>query len=259
MPVLSLKNINHLFKKNPFFRKKFQKEETLLSRFIFSLLDSYPINQSVYQEAFTHSSLQSRNLNGNIISYERLEFLGDAILGMVIADYLFSHLPHKNEGELTQLRSKIVNRKNLNAVGVRLELEKYLLKNKNLLVNSNVSGNLLEALIGAIFLDKGYEITQKFILEKVISSNIEIDKLEKEIVSYRGFLLEWSQKAKKEIEFKVYEEENANKFTIFVCEIFNQNQLVARGREISKKKAVEMASKRAYYVLKKQIDLEKRK
>jgi ribonuclease III len=234
-----------------FYKKKIGSKKSKLEDFIFGLIHSYPNNLSLYQEAFTHPSVQAKNELGVAVNYERLEFLGDAVLGMVVAAYFYANSPNKNEGELTQIRSKIVNRNYLNKIGHSLGLEAHLINLPNHSPSINVSGNMLEALIAAIYIDKGYELAKKFILDKVIVSDNLVWKLEKEIVSYRSYLLEWSQKHKIELEFRVYQEENANNFIIFVCEIFRDNQMLSRGREISKKKAVEKASKRAFYSINK--------
>ncbi len=256
MLVWFLKNINQIFRIKFFSKKNYNSTQSSLSKFIFALTGSYPNNIGLYEEAFMHSSIGQKDEYGNIRNYERLEFLGDSILGMVISEYVYNKVPDKKEGYLTQLRSKIVNRIYLNEIGRLLDLENQLIIELNQSVNNNIAGNLLESLIGAIYLDTGYDGAKKFIFEKIITSEAIIEKLENKIVSYKGFLLEWSQKNKKQLEFKVYKEENANNFTIFVCEVYQKNEMLSRGREVSKKKAVEKASKRAYYALQKNIPLQ---
>ena len=153
------------------------------------LLGYAPKNLSFYSEAFTHPSYQYQKATRK--SYERLEFLGDAILGAVIADYIFTNAPEQDEGYLTKMRSKIVERRNLNQLGEELQLLSFLrtkLTPKQL--GNNITGNLFEALIGAIYLDKGYKTCFKFIERKLILPYINIKNLEEKVISHKSLLIE---------------------------------------------------------------------
>ena len=208
-----------------------------------------PKNINHYKEAFTHSSLKKINPNGGYpLNYERLEFLGDAILGSVIADYLFKKIPKGDEGYLTQMRSKIVSREHLNELGKDLGLISFVnssVPNQNF--GNNIHGNLFESLIGAIHLDKGYRFTERFIYKIVIEPYVDIERLEGKITSYKSVLFEWCQKNKKKIKYSVYEDTGNDSLKHFSVKLFIQNELVGKGRATSKKKAEEIASKRAYY------------
>ena len=221
---------------------------------IYQITGFKPKDIEVYQKAFTHSSVNKIDKNGQIISYERLEFLGDAMLGSVIAAYLFKEVPNQNEGYLTKMRAKIVSRENLNNLGKQLGLIE--------LVNSNISqkhfgeniyGNLFEALVGAIYLDRGYLVCEKFINKKLIAPYVNIERLEGKIISYKSLLIEWCQKHKRPFAIKVEEEESAEVQKHFSAQLFIDGKVVSKARATSKKKAEETASKRAYFAFQKEI------
>lgn len=219
------------------------------------ILGYKPKNLDFYKEAFTHSSLKRINKKGYPINYERLEFLGDAVLGSVIANYLFKKMPSADEGTLTQMRSKIVSREHLNELGRDLGLKKFVdssIPSQNF--GDNIYGNLFEAFIGAIHLDKGYSFCEKFIYRNVIEPYVDLEKLEGKITSYKSVLIEWCQKHRKKIRYQVYEDTGNDTLKHFSVKLFVDNELVSKGRATSKKKAEEIASKRAYYKLQKQIE-----
>ncbi len=210
---------------------------------------------SHYERAFTHRSLKLEDENGKPFNYERLEFLGDAMLGSVIASYLYNKAPNGSEGYLTQMRSKIVSRDHLNELGKDLNLFKYVRSNiSEDNTGDNIYGNIFEALIGAIYLDRGYQYCSKFIHEKVIIPYVDIDKLEGKITSYKGLIIEWCQKQKKRYDFDVYEDTGNESIKHFSVKISIDGELVAKGRSTSKKKAEEQAAKRVYYAFQKQIE-----
>ena len=177
-----------------FFKKKI-KPRAKLEKKIISILGFTPKNISLYKEALTHKSISDRSTHN-----ERLEFLGDAIFGSVVAEYVFKEFPLENEGFLTQTRAKIVSRKTLNHLATKVNLDAVL--KHQVSSNRSIFGNALEALIGAIFLDKGYEFTSKYIINSLIHPHLEITRLIKETSSYKSSLLEWGQAHKKEIIFK---------------------------------------------------------
>ena len=146
------------------------------------LLNFKPIKLSLYKKAFTHRSLKLVDSKGNPVNYERLEFLGDAILGTVIASYLFKKVPDGDEGYLTQMRSKVVSREHLNDLGKDLDLIKFVKSNiSKEHVSNNIHGNIFEALIGAIYLDRGFNYCHQFIYEQVIMPYVDIERLEGKI------------------------------------------------------------------------------
>ena len=176
------------------------------------------------------------------------------MLGSIIASYLYKKVPKGDEGYLTQMRSKIVSREHLNELGKDLDLIKYVKSNfdkEN--VGDNIYGNIFESLIGAIYLDRGYNYCKKFIYEKVIIQYVDIPKLEGKITSYKGLIIEWCQKQKKQYDFDIYEDSGNENIKHFSVKISIDGSLIAKGRATSKKKAEEQASKRVYYALQDQI------
>jgi ribonuclease III len=219
------------------------------------LLGFKPQNLQHYQRAFTHRSMNKFDDKGNALNYERLEFLGDAMLGSVIAAHLFNEVPTGDEGYLTKMRSKIVSREHLNELGKDLNLIQFL--ESKVTVNNfgeNIYGNLFEAFVGAIYLDKGFAFCEKFIHKKVIKPYVDIDKLEGKVISYKSLFIEWCQKEKKQFHYDIYEDEDAGKLKYFGVKLNIDGKTVAKARATSKKKAEEIASKRAYFVFQAQID-----
>ena len=193
-----------------FFKKIFKsrfKEEGDFFLQIESILGFKIKHHFYYKKAFTHRSMNIKDTHGNAINYERLEFVGDAMISAVIAAYLYQKVPHGDEGYLTKMRSKVVSREHLNELGKELKLID-LVKSKIPKSNfgNNIHGNLFEALLGAIYLDQGYEVCRKFIFDKIINPHVDIETLEGKIISYKSLLIEWCQKEKKSFEFKVYED-----------------------------------------------------
>jgi len=216
-----------------------------------------PINISHFEEAFTHRSSNKKDHKGNVVSYERLEFLGDAMLSSIIAEYLFNKVPHGNEGYLTKMRSKIVSREHLNELGKDLGLLE-LVNSKMSKVNfgDNIHGNVFEALVGAIFLDKGYKGTEKFVYDNVIGPYVDIERLEGKVISYKSLLIEWCQKEKKIFKYLVYDDTGNDNIKHFAVKLRIDDKVIAKGRATSKKKAEEKASKRAFFALQDKIERE---
>lgn len=233
-----------------FFRRilsRFQKKDGIFFMKIQQLLGFAPKNLRYYEEAFTHPSQQNKGIR---LSYERLEFLGDAVLGAIVSDYLFHQAPLEDEGYLTKMRSKIVHRNHLNIIGKKLQLRSYL-KAETMLnrLGDNVDGNLFEALIGAIYIDVGYDKAAEFIRRVLINSDEEIKGLEDKIISYKSFIIEWGQKNKRKLFFET-EEENLGVKTdkkYFVSTLYLDEKVFAKSRETSKKRAEEKAARRAFF------------
>ena len=214
-----------------------------------------PKNLYYYIKAFTHGSTNQKDSFGNSINYERLEYVGDAILSAVIAHYLFEKVLDADEGYLTKMRSKIVSREHLNAIGKGLGLSVFL--NTKIPINQfgdNIHGNLLEALIGAVFLDKGYAASEKFVYKSVINPHVDIDLLEGKVISYKGLVIEWCQKEKKTFHFEGQKDMGQDLLKHFSVKLFIDGKAIAKARATSKKKAEEKVSKRAYFALQTKID-----
>ena len=244
---------NYFFKFLPKNRTQKLSEKDLLFRKKISHIVGYNIhNLEIFKEAF---SLKSSTKSTNKKNYERLEFLGDSVLGTIISCHLFQTYPNENEGFLTQMKSKIVNRKNLTKLGEDLKLSSLLqVDTSQIILSENISGNLLEALIGAIYLDIDYEFCKKIVLDRILTPST-INKLENKIISYKGLLLEWSQKKKVSIRYETCEEIQPNKTILFRCHVWLQNEKISNALEASKKKAEEKAAKRAFYVLSKKENI----
>lgn len=213
-----------------------------------------PSNMSYYEKAFTHRSMNIRDKDGTPINYERLEFVGDAMLSAVIASHLFNEVPEGDEGYLTKMRSKIVSREHLNELGKELNLID-LVESKIPVDNfgNNIHGNLFEALVGAIYLDKGYSYCEKFIYDRIIIPHVDIQQLEGKVISYKSLLIEWCQKEKKTFDYHVYEDTGNDELRHFSVKLSVNNKIVAKARATSKKKAEEKASKRAFFVFQSKI------
>lgn len=230
--------------------KKFKGPDHIFASDLEKILGFRPKNILIFKTAFIHKSMNIKNADGFFINYERLEFLGDSVLGSIVSDHLYFNYPDFKEGELTKLRSKIVNRDTLNYIGHSLKL--YTLIKSNHVINKakdDINGNLLESLIGAIYLDKGFDKCKKFILEKIIYHYINFKTITSSIISYKAVLIEWSQKYKHKVIFKTKKDSGLDPNITFSSTIFIDDSQVAKARELSKKKAEEKAAKRAYLSL----------
>lgn len=219
-----------------------------------SILGFKPKNIKHYEKAFTHRSLGLKK-DGNPLNYERLEFLGDAMLGSAIAAHLFCTVQGGNEGYLTKMRSKVVSRKHLNELGRDLNLIRYVRASVPIEnFGANIHGNLFEALVGAIYLDRGYRYCEKFIEKRVIEPYVDIEKLEGRIISYKSVLIEWCQKEKKVFKFETFEDSGQDTMKHFGVKLHIDGKIAAKARATSKKKAEEIASKRAFYAFQREIE-----
>jgi ribonuclease-3 len=236
--------------------KSRSKQDEIFLASIQKICGFKPAHLKYYKKAFTHSSVKKKSASGKPLNYERLEFLGDALLSSIIAIYLFKKISLATEGYLTQMRSKIVSREHLNEIGKDLGLINFIISNvpkKNF--GDNIHGNIFESLIGAVYLDKGYSTCEKFIHRTVIEPYVDIDRLEGKITSYKSVLIEWCQKTKKHIFYDVYEDTGNDTIKHFSVKLFIDDKIASKGRATSKKKAEEIASKRAYYKVQNRISL----
>ena len=212
---------------------------------------SKPLSLSLYRLALTPAGLGDSNAKGVAISNERLEFLGDAVLGSVVADYLYIKYPYRNEGFLTETRSKIVNRETLHEVGIKVGLKKIFteeLDGRNLIQGKSLYGDMLEALIGAVYLDRGYAFSKKYILERLLI-HIDIDEAIKTTVNYKSKIIEWSQKEGKNVEFKLMNVSGNQRFKEFTISLEIDQKEISQGKGPNKKKAEQEACENACKVL----------
>jgi ribonuclease III len=223
----------------------FSRSATSFSRKIRKLTGYRPGNKKLYELAFRHRSASALLKDGTPVNNERLEFLGDAIFGAVIADYLFTQFPNRDEGKLTQMRSRIVNREFMNSLALTMGINEFIIS-QSLNTTKNISGNTLEALTGALFIDKGYRKTRKFILKKIIKLHISNSLLLSENKDYKSLLIQWGQKNKKEICFEIYEMiDEMEKLPRFVASVKVMDDKIGEGSGYTKKEAQQRASRTA--------------
>lgn len=216
------------------------------------MLGFYPHNIGLYQEALMHKSMLAHAKSGTPINNERLEFLGDAVLGAVVGEIVFHHFPRQREGFLTNTRSKIVQRESLGKLATEIGLDKLVQCNEhNQMHNSYLAGNAFEALVGAIYLDRGYPYCKAFITKKILHRLIDIDKLAYQEKNFKSKVLEWCQKHKVTLEFVLLDETKAEDGSpLFNTKVVINGHECARGRGYSKKESQQKASKNALYRLK---------
>ena len=242
-----MKNIRNIFNSR-------KKDSGIFFTNISDILGYKPKTIKHYETAFTHRSMNIKNSSGDTVNYERLEFLGDAMLSAVIAHHLYIEVPSGDEGYLTKMRSKIVSREHLNELGRDLKLiELVQSKIPKGQFGDNIHGNLFESLVGAIYLDGGYKACEKFIYKRVIIPFVDIQQLEGKVISYKSLLIEWCQKEKKTFNYNVYEDTGNDNTRHFSVKLSIDEKIVSKARATSKKKAEEKASKRAFFVFQNQI------
>ncbi|CCY93406.1 ribonuclease 3 [Bacteroides sp. CAG:1076] len=210
----------------------------------YKMLGFYPRNIEIYQQALLHKSSSIKAGKGRLLNNERLEFLGDAILDAVVADIVYKKFEGKREGFLTNTRSKIVQRETLNRVAVQIGLDKLIIyTTRQSSHNSYMCGNAFEALIGAIYLDRGYRACKKFMEERIINQYLNLEKISRKEVNFKSKLIEWSQKNKFNIEFNltgqsVDEAQNP----IFETQVLVENIAAGTGKGYSKKESQQEAA-----------------
>jgi ribonuclease-3 len=213
-----------------------------------NLLGFVPGNLSLYRLAFRHKSVAQAIKKGVKNSNERLEFLGDAVLGSVVAEVLFKMYPYEDEGFLTELRSKIVNRNNLNQLARKLGLD-HLIQYDNRMVNSTRQGSLLgdafEALVGAVYLDKGYDFTKSFLINNIIKAHIDIHTLEQTETNFKSKLIEWCQRHGKDVLFEIAQNQDGESNKLFTVQVNIDGDIMGLGKEFSKKNAEKLAAEKA--------------
>lgn len=210
-----------------------------------NLLGFTPGNLSVYHLAFRHRSTASEHRSGVKMSNERLEYLGDAILGAVIAELLFKKFPYKEEGFLTEMRSRIVNREHLNKLSLKLGIDHFMINSIDPAAkNKSAYGDAFEALIGAVYIDKGYNSTRKLILNRIVRHHIDLEDMENLDKNFKSKLINWAQREKKVIEFLLVDEvENGGKKLLRV-KVMIDGEERARGEDFSKKRAEQIAAEK---------------
>lgn len=228
----------------------FVSNDKHLYQSIKNIFGFYPGNIFLYKLAFLHKSAGLESKNGVRINNERLEFLGDAILDAIVADYLFKTFPTKDEGFLTEMRSKIVSRVQLNKLSQKLGMEKLVRLDQN--TNNqfrSFQGDAFEALIGAIYLDKGYNFTKHVLLERIVKNYFNINELINQEMNYKSRIIEWAQKEKKSITFKVADESGSGYKKLYIVELLVEEEVISQGQDYSIKGAEQLAAEKAWLKL----------
>lgn len=222
----------------------FRKEKELYLS-LYGILGFYPRNLEYYKTALLHSSVAKRNEKGKPVNNERLEFLGDSILSSVVSDIVFQHFPGKREGFLTNTRSKLVQRNTLGKLASEMGIDSLInmgIRNKT--HNSYIGGNAFEALVGAIYLDRGYDACMGFVKKRILKQMINLDKMAYKEVNFKSKLLEWTQKNRVRIEFLLLsqkKDENGN--PMFEYQVILEGVEGCSATGYSKKESQQMASK----------------
>jgi len=233
-----------------YFSKKSKSYKKLVT-----VLGYCPRNIRLYQQAFLHNS-HSEKIPGiqESANNERLEYLGDAVIDLIIAELLFKKFPFKGEGFLTEMRSKSVSRQMLSTIAFNMGLQDHLVFSKSIRKNHSavrgMAGNALEALIGAIYLDRGYAFTKRFVKQKIVTPYLDFDELKDITVNFKSLLNQYAQKEKKELEFKVLNPESEKKITTYSIAVCIDGIEISTARGKSKKVAQQIASEKACELLK---------
>ena len=220
---------------------------------LYKIIGFYPRKIDYYKTALLHKSIARRNEKGKPVNNERLEFLGDAILDAVVGDIVFEHFPGKREGFLTNTRSKLVQRETLGRLAQEMGINELILSNgRGTSHNSYMGGNAFEALVGAIYLDRGYDACMKFMKKRILSQMINIDKVAYKEVNFKSKMLEWSQKNRVQMEFRLISQQKDDQGNqLFNYQIFIEGIEGCSGKGYSKKESQQMASKLTLELLRK--------
>lgn len=221
-----------------------------LKQAIAHIIGEQPSNLDVYQLAVRHTSAaKETTIKGFRESNERLEYLGDAVLGMVIAEYLFKKYPFKDEGFLTEIRSRIVNRESLNGISRKIGLDNLIeydgQRGRLMPARTSMYGDALEALVGAIYLDKGFKFTRRFILKSLLS-HYDLEAIVSNNTNFKSRLIEWAQREGKELRFEIISENGSSQYREFVAQLLVNDEPFATGSGYSKKKAEQSAAEKAF-------------
>ncbi len=225
------------------YNKYFSKDKDLVKRLL-PIIGFVPVNLEIFKIAFSHKSTPAEKSSA-VTNNERLEYLGDAVLGTIVAEYLFKKYPTENEGFLTKMRSKIVKRKSLNAIGEQMELDLLLSKYNKTRLSNSMLGNAVEALVGAVYLERGYDSTTRFVIRKILQNYVDVSQLEHTDDNYKSQLLEWCQKNGKTVSYKLMARYKLEKRDRFKVAVLVDNQKFGVADDYNKKSAEQTASREA--------------
>jgi ribonuclease-3 len=238
--------------KNIYFTR-FSKHSKFYQK-LYPLLGYFPGKPKLYVQAFMHNSLTKKSENvDSRHNNERLEYLGDAVLDLIIAELLFKKFPFQGEGFLTEMRSKSVSRKKLSEIAFNMGLHEHLMFDKSIRKNrtavQGIAGNALEALVGAIYLDKGYQFSKRFVTKKIVGVHLDFDTLKDKVVNFKSVLNQFAQREKKELEFRVLNDAAEKNIKSYSIGVYLDNLEIAKARAKSKKEAEQLASEKSCEIL----------
>jgi len=224
---------------------QFSKDKILYTA-IKNLLGFYPRNIYLYKVALSHKSAPQVWLKGQQVNNERLEYLGDAVLSSIVADYLYKKFPYQNEGFLTEMRARIVSRSRFNKLSLKMGLNKLIFQGSGSFTSSkSIFGDTFEALIGAIYLDRGYKFTRRTVIRRIIDVHLDVDEIERTDTNFKSRILEFAQKEKRTLEFKVIQEIGEGHRKQYLVGLFIDGESVSRGQDFSIKAAEQIAAEKA--------------
>jgi ribonuclease III len=236
-----------------FIRKNYNfyfSSEKVLARRLTAILGFKPSDLDLFKLAFFHKSTNAdKPITGVTQNNERLEYLGDAVLGTVVAEYLFNKYPNSDEGFLTKMRSKIVKRNSLNKIGDKMGLDTLLLEFNNTRLSRSMLGNAVEALVGAVYLECGYDETKRYIIRHLLRKYLDIHELETFDDNYKSQLLEWSQKNGRQVSYKVIAKYKFEKRDRFKVAVLLDGEKIATADDFNKKAAEQLASEKGLVAL----------
>lgn len=231
----------------------YSEEDRRLVKAICRIVGKSPINLALYKLAVSHTSASKVSPKTGVKeSNERLEYLGDAVLGAVVADYLFKKYPFEKEGFLTEIRSRIVNRESLNKLAKKIGLDELIIYEGNAKSKSaykSMNGDALEALVGAVYLDKGFKFCYRFIIKKLIHTYLDIDDVISSNRNFKSIVIEWAQKESKDLRFEIVQEKGTKHQREFIAQVYVDNHPLAKGSGYSKKKAEQASAEKACEIL----------
>lgn len=227
-------------------KRGIKKEDKELLKFLRNILGCKPKNISIYKLSLVHKSCSIKDSKGNKLNNERLEYLGDTVLSTIVGEFLFKKYPLKGEGFLTEMRSKIVSRASLNKLSVKIGLSNLIEYNRGAHSSSfgSVNGDAFEALVGAIYLDRGYNFTYKILTKKILSIHLDIDELENTTWNYKSKIIDWCQKNRKKISFEVVESKLINHRMHYIVQILIDEQPQEQAEDYSIKAAEQLAAEK---------------
>lgn len=227
-----------------FAKLKNDSREKEVVRFLRNTIGIKPKNLDVYLIALIHRSASDNIMDGHSLNNERLEYLGDAVLDAIMAEYLFKKYPLKFEGELTEMRSKLVSRERLGQLSRKLHLNELIAINPHAHAKS-AGGDAFEALVGAIFLDKGYEKTKKIVLKRIFDNYYNMDEIVFEESNFKSKILNWSQHHRKTVSFEHEVAEYKRDSRLYRVKLFIDGEVCSEGLDYTVKKAEQIAAERA--------------